>query len=191
MARIFGMYNKWSLILLIQACFLLADIPAFAEHASPRSVSEADEYRLRSAMVVGILRYTSWEINFGKILNICLLGSSDSFAHIEALQNSRIVPQKVIKVSRILGEKPRLSNQCQVLLIGARPSIDLHAVNINQPCLLICDGCLEEKPKASVVLLKENNRIRFDVHLGNAKSHRVNFSASMLELAANVEGLYE
>lgn len=142
-------------------------------------------------MIVGILRYTNWQNDFGETLNICLLGSSDSFAHIEALQNSRVVPSKVINVLRILGGESKLSQQCQVLLIGAHPSVELQAANISQPCLIICDSCREEKPKVSVILRKENNRIRFDVNLSNAKSHRVKFRASMLELAANVEGLYE
>lgn len=191
MARIFGAYNKWLLILSFQACCLLACIPVFAEHS--RSNPEANEYRLRTAMIVGILRYTSWENDFGETLNICLLGSSDSFVHIEALQNSRVVPTKVIKVSRISDENSNLPNQCQVLLIGAHVSapIELQAENISQPCLLICDSCRDEKSKVSVVLRKENNRIRFDVNLRNAKSYRVKFRASMLELAANVEGLYE
>ncbi len=193
MARIFGMYNKWLLILSTQACCLLACIPVLAEYSSSRSNLETDEYRLRSAMIVGILRYTNWENDFGETLNICLLGSSESFVYIEALQNSRVVPSKVINVSRLVGGESNLSKQCQVLLIGVHPlsSIKLQTASIRQPCLLICDSCLEEKPKVSVILRKENNRIRFDVNLRNAKSHRVKFRASMLELAANVEGLYE
>ncbi|MFL0801246.1 MAG: YfiR family protein [Agarilytica sp.] len=151
----------------------------------------AEEDRLRAAMVVGILRYTSWNEDFGETLNICLLGENDSFEHLEALQDSRIVPYKVINVSRVGDEADSQTSECQVLVAGNPTSMEIRDSDFSQPCLLICDKCVSDKIDASVVLRKVNNRIRFDVDLSKAKTNGVKFRASMLELAATVEGANE
>lgn len=186
MQRILGFVFKYMATATLLSCGLLT-----ARVLAESSVPEADEARVRAAMVIGILRFTSWEIDFGETLNICLLGSSASFEHIDALQNSRVVPQRMINVSRIKTSKRGKSRHCQVLIVGANPPVDVELVDTRQPFLLICDDCESERRSASVVLRKEKNRIRFDIYLANAKTSRVKFRAAMLELAAKVEGLDE
>ncbi|MFL0805210.1 MAG: YfiR family protein [Agarilytica sp.] len=177
------------LLVLLPALF--CGVLAGGSAAAEKKLSEAGEDHIRAAMVIGILRYTSWETDFGETLNICLVGSNDSFTHLEALQDSRVVPSKVINVSRIANRKTASNSECQVLVVGAQAPMEVRDSDFSQPCLLICDDCSDKKTDASVVLRKVKNRIRFDVDLDKAKTNRVKFRASMLELAAKVEGSNE
>lgn len=154
-------------------------------------VSEATEDHLRAAMVVGIIRYTSWGDGLGDTLNVCLMGGNQSFTYIEALENSDAISSKKFKVNRVGRQDHRHLDSCHVLVIGDNAPDDFKSTVITQPCLLICDGCGKAKNQVSVSLRKDNNRIRFDVNLNVAKKNKVTFRASMLELAATVEGSYE
>ncbi len=154
-------------------------------------LSEANEGHLRAAMVIGIMRYTHWVGGFGETLNVCLMGGNESFQYIEALENSYSVSSTKLKVNRVKRNGGWHLDDCQVLVIGSDAPEGFKNTSITQPCLLICDDCGTAKNQVSVSLRKEKNRIRFDVNLDVAKQNKIKFRASMLELAASVEGSYE
>ncbi len=151
---------------------------------------EANEDQLRAAMVIGVVRYTSWEKDFGDTLNICLVGESKSFQYISVLENStNVVKKKTVRVSRIKSPTRTNVDACQVLVAGANVSSVLKRIQGDTPQFLICDQCNGLSKKASVILHKVDDRIRFDVHLNNAKDSGVHFRSSMLDIAHRVEGL--
>lgn len=179
--------------------------PAFADdgpavRAVPVSVAptksgskrpkEASEYQLRAAMVVGIVRYTNWQKDFGDTLNICLIGESKSFEHIRVLENNnKLVKMKTVRVSHISKPTKAKIAGCQVLVAGSNAPRELISLQSDSPSFLICDQCNGLSKNASVTLHKVQDRIRFDVHLGNAKESGVQFSSSMLSIAHRVEGM--
>ena len=53
-------------------------------------------------------------------------------------------------------------------------------------CLVICDGCQPRDGLTAVVLVREGNRIRFDVDPEAAARSGVSFSSQLLRLARRV-----
>lgn len=160
--------------------------PAFS-NSVPLIVQEE---KVRAAVAVGIIRYTQWQTPLDETLELCLLGRSDSFAYIRALDNKTIAHGKPLQVIELSSSDFSASVRCDVVIFG-EPTGAVPPLQLPESSLLICDGCKKLAERAAVVLTKDNHKIRFDVYLSRAKAQRVTFRAAMLELAATVEGLDE
>lgn len=148
------------------------------------------EARLRAAIIVGILRYTTWngEVEDDAELLICSVGKTYSANVLKTEKNRVNVHGRKLKLT------PRQVNEdlssCPVVIYGDLSDEPLPAAPsanyINQ--LTICDGCSIERSPAIIRLTRQGGRIGIEVNLAKAKKNGLKFSSDMLELATIVEG---
>lgn len=175
----------------LQAAFALTflmDI-AYVDARQDSQIRFAEEEKLRAAMLLGIVRYTRWQQENNEVIDICLSGSAGSFRHLEALNGTRLVHNRELNVTRVNAKNPPGVKNCQVIIMGPMSPLEMGSTELRESCLVICDECEAQIQDAAVVLLRMQNRIRFNVYLNRARAQGVNFSAKMLELAARVEGI--
>lgn len=151
----------------------------------------ADEDKLRAAIVLGIVRFTSWpeDVQKHKNLYLCTLGkplSSKILVNVSGQHKYRNQPI----IATVLEKKIFDASDCNVLVLGngikpktlqkILPGSDAHAV------LTICDGC--KKGIGSMVhLMRTDNRIGFKVNLELASEAGLNFRSALLEIASEVK----
>ncbi len=160
----------------------------------PTSISIAAEIpqgeaRLRAAIVVGVLRYTTWsnEVENDSELLICSVGKTYSANALKTEEGRISVHGRKLKVTEMQANED-ISN-CPVVIYGNipnRPLKDVASTNY-QSQLTICDGCNTESSPAIVKLTRQGGRIGIEVNLTRAKKNGLKFSSDMLELATIVE----
>lgn len=172
--------------LLVCLCLFFS----FYSHSSLAFGEDDKEDDVRAAIIMAILRYTTWEADI-EVFNICLLGNNPRFSRLERIDDGIKIHDKSIRVSRLTYAKyaKNKNPECQVIIVGENNSLDVGSLVKNSSCVVICDDCEKEHEHSAIVVRKENDRIRFDVDLNNANTQKVKFSAKMLELAANIKGL--
>lgn len=147
------------------------------------------EARLRAAIVVGILRYTTWnnEVEEGSELLLCSVGQTYSTNALKTEENRITVHGRKLKVT-VRKENADLGN-CPVVIYGNtsnRPIKNEIAKSYDNQ-LTICDGCNTERSSAIVTLTRRGGRIGIEVNVSKAKKVGLKFSSDMLELATIVE----
>lgn len=190
------MQKRWGDSFKVRASgsFLLACLCLLFSLTAPSALAlDGDEKEddVRAAIIMAILRYTTWEADV-EFFNICLLGNNPRFSRLERIDDSIKIHDKPIQISRLTHSKyakNKKNKSCQVILVGENNTIDIEKLLGKSACVVICDDCEHERALSAIVVRKDKDRIRFDVDLTNATSQGVKFSAKMLELAASVKGL--
>lgn len=142
--------------------------------AAPGAHAQVDESRLKAAFVYNIVAFASWS-GGGRDLQLCTATGGALDGEIARLAG-RQVGQRRIAVRR--GAAPG----CDVLVrAGAVPDAP-----VPDSALVICDGCALPDGGSAVSLLREDNRIRFEIDAGVAAGAGVGFSSQLLRLARRV-----
>lgn len=154
----------------------------------PSAFAQVDESALKAAFVYNIVAFTSWggEIDADAIadaaigpntLVICTDANVPLDAAIARLAG-RAIGRRRISVHPAAAE-----GGCNVLVHAGRTS-PAYATMPN--ALVICDGCDLPDGTTSVALVREGNRIRFDVDTAPAARAGISFSSQLLRLARRV-----
>ena len=155
------------------------------------TVATADEPKLRAAIVLGIIRYSSWpdDVEMSEHLNLCSIGTPQSEQILTHVSGQHKYHDLAIMVYMVSNSKQNLEN-CHALIIG--PALDSKSAqhlldkNSSHGLLTICDGCQINSSTAMVTLVRRNKRIAFHVDLAKSKLAGLSFSSALLELALKV-----
>lgn len=182
--RIRTVLNLSVILLSLFSYFTIASMSIAAE--IPK-----EEARLRAAIVVGVLRYTTWKdagIEGDSALLICSVGKTYSANVLKTEKNRVSVHGHKLKVT-MRHENEDLGD-CPVVIYGKISNTQLNnSAPINYANqLTICDGCNSERSPAIVKLSRQGSRIGIEINLTKAKKSGLKFSSDMLELATIVEG---
>ena len=152
----------------------------------------AQEPQLRAAVILGVLRFTSWSHHDSseKFLDVCTFGQPIAEPALLPVSNVHKVAYQTVVVRNIAGVKNIKINSCDVVIYGAgsnKASLMLGMQHsIAYPVLTICDGCKLSDAATTVKLIRRGGRIGFEVNLDNAKKHGIILSSSLLELASEI-----
>jgi hypothetical protein len=158
--------------------------------ASPHEVSE---YRVKAAFLYNFVKFVEWpSVRGGSIHDPIVVGvlGPDPFGPVlEQTFADKRVGGRRFEVRRFpTVEELQL---CHVLFISSTLKKDwpkvLGAVR-DSPVMTVSDGDGFVKSGGMIELLLENNRIRFDINLNEARESRLKISAQLLQLARRVEG---
>jgi hypothetical protein len=160
--------------------------------ALPVNQVTAQEPQLRAAVILGVLRFTSWSHHDGseKYLDVCTVGDPVAAPTLLLVSKLHKVVNKTLLVRNLDGKKNIKIDSCDVLVFGAgsrKVSLSLGMQHTAaHPVLTICDGCKLPDAATTIKLIQIGNRIGFEVNLENANIHGINLSSSLLELASEV-----
>ena len=154
----------------------------------PSAFAQVDESALKAAFVYNIVAFTSWssESSAGagtdatidpNTLVICTDANKSLDAALAHLAG-RAIGRRRIAVHPAAAE-----GTCNVLVHAGRTN-PTYATMPN--ALVICDGCDFPDGTTAVALVREGNRIRFDVDPASAAKAGVSFSSQLLRLARRV-----
>jgi len=146
---------------------------------APCALAQVDESRVKAAFVYNIVAFASWSgPKTSANLEICT-GAGGALDHEMDALAGRSIGQRRISVRRGIN-----TVHCDVVLHAGAD--DLDPAGLAQPVLVICDGCRPRDGLTAVVLVREGNRIRFDVDPEAAARSGVSFSSQLLRLARRV-----
>jgi ABC-type amino acid transport substrate-binding protein len=158
---------------------LLATIAALAAAMTTHAqVSEAD---LKAAFVYNFALFTEWppdRLAAGQKLLICAPPDERQLEALRRLQ-AKTVGGHQIAVTAAAGEADR----CHVVLYSRVLPAEAAAVD----ALTVCDGSRFACADAVITLLREGDRIRFDVDVTRAKARRLSLSSKLLRVARRVQ----
>jgi hypothetical protein len=162
------------------AVFALAAALAAAWGARAQ-VSEAE---LKAAFVYNFALFTEWPRDvLGDDQNLLVCAKLDD-RQLDALRRlqGRTVAGHTIAVSAAAGDAGR----CHVVLYDPDAHIP-PAAEATAGALTVCDGPRYACADAVITLLREGDRIRFDVDAGRARAQRLSLSSKLLRLARRVQ----
>jgi hypothetical protein len=168
--------------MLVAACCVL--LPA-------KSWANPTEAELRAAVIVAIMRFTTWpstETLVPSNLFVCLSGEPNSASHLLRVSGDQKVAGRVLQVKNLPG--PDITS-CQVLVLGAGLSREDLATRLQasdkHSILTVCDGCENSRQEDTIIYLTlRKQRVNFEVNLAKAKSNGLALDAQLLELASVV-----
>jgi hypothetical protein len=157
--------------------------------AGPSSAfAQVDESALKAAFVYNIVAFASWQAATGadaagnagpdpNMLVICTDTDTPLDAAVARLAG-RAIGQRRIAVHAVAAEAT-----CNVLVHADRTRRNYTAM---PEALVICDGCELPDGTSAVALVREGNRIRFDIDPAAAAKAGISFSSQLLRLARRV-----
>lgn len=153
------------------------------------SAASPSEGELRAAVIVALMRFTSWDsvAREKNLLDVCLLGKPVSAEVLLAVGSEQKVAARGLNIRPIT----QAIDHCQVVVIGGDVDFEDYERVIEQadgqPILTICDGCRRGFGEDAIIQLRlRQKRIIFEVNLARARSNDVVLDAQLLELAAVV-----
>ena len=137
--------------------------------------AQVDEHALKAAFVYNIAAFTQWQAPAPESLTICLQVGAQLEGAIAGLAGRELAgrPVKVRWASPVAG--------CHVLVHGADTPVAAAAGT-----LVICDACELPDGASAVSLVREGNRIRFDIDPAQAGERGITLSSQLLKLARRV-----
>jgi hypothetical protein len=147
------------------------------------------EGELRAAVIVAILRFTSWQVDpmDKSMLEVCLAGKPVSEAVLLSISGEQKVATRVLNVRPV----KRPLDACQVVVIGEdvnEVEYERLIAEANEKSMLtVCDGCRRGLGEDAIIQLRlRQQRVSFEVNLSRARSSGVALDAQLLELATVV-----
>ena len=160
------------------AVFALATACVVAWAGVSAQVPEAE---LKAAFVYNFAMFTEWPrdaLADGQSLLVCTTPDDDrQLGALRRLRGKTVAGHPIAVTS-----SPGANDRCHVVLYAAGAPI---AAAATVGALTVCDG-----PRCSdavIMLLREGDRIRFDVDAARAKARRLTLSSKLLRLARQVQ----
>ena len=151
----------------------------------------AEESKLRAAIVLGILRFTTWpdQAQIASEINLCTYGTPLAEPALNQVSGVRMLNNTPVKVVTVHDMSASITG-CDALVLGKNAALDavskaresgaLHGV------LTICDDCKGEDLISMVKLIRVDKRIGFEIDMRRARESDMYFSSALLELAVEV-----
>ena len=156
----------------------LALVAALAA-GSPCALAQVDESQVKAAFVYNIVAFASW--SGAKTTANLRSARAPAARSTTRSTDSPVAP---------LGKGASACDAASIRLIAMSSSMRARMTSIPadfaQPVLVICDGCRPRDGLTAVMLVREGNRIRFDVDPQAAARSGISFSSQLLRLARRV-----
>ena len=166
-------------------CWLFGLLLVCGPLAQAQTQAKVSESQLRAGVVIGVLRFTSWsEPVASGVLNICGLGEAPGFKELAQSRSKIAIADRQLTFKSL--DNIGANDGCTAVIVGANVDKKKLATLKQLPVLSICDTC-DDPDQHAVALFMNNQRIRFSVDRTLEKHAGVQFSAAMLELAAEVK----
>jgi hypothetical protein len=140
--------------------------------------AQVDEATLKAAFVYNFALYTSWPASPGEPheLTLCIARTSALAPALRALEGKPVQSRELVVRELETGAG---STGCNILVLGAQ------APALPEPGILtICDCADHDAMRGTVIaLVREGDRLRFDVDLGAANASKLSLSSKLLRLA--------
>jgi hypothetical protein len=137
--------------------------------------AQVDENSLKAAFVYNIIAFSQWDHPPDDPLTICVQTNPALLTAMGTLQAKRLDGRRLLVTD---GSMP---SDCDVRVHGAQTSVTPAA-----DVLVICDACQLPNHTSAVALVREGNKLRFDVDVARARSDRILLSSQLLRLARRV-----
>jgi hypothetical protein len=134
--------------------------------------AQVDENSLKAAFVYNIIAFSQWDHPPDDALTICVQTDPALLAAMGTLRAKRIDGRSL----RVTDGSAQ--SDCDVRVHDAQTSV-IPAANV----LIICDACQLPNHTSAVALVREGNKLRFDVDVARARSDRILLSSQLLRLA--------
>lgn len=147
----------------------------------------AREARIKAVLVIRLVKFVEWPGETrAEPLNICTWGESSTTAGLQSLQGQS-VREREIRVRKLASTAAGPDTRgCQVLLV-AEGAGDLSPGALNgtgNPALLTISEMPDFRRHGGIIsLITQDNRVAFDIHLGNARESGLQIGAPLLQLA--------
>jgi hypothetical protein len=160
--------------------------------ARPAAAQDTIEHEVRAAFLYNFVKFVDWPHHglSGDTFRVCVLGDMRVTLALDGLLAGETVGGRLL----VREEVPTLdaARNCQLLYIGrqeaARTPQLLEAVR-DLPVLTVGDAPRFLEQGGTVRFLLEQDRVRFDVHLGAVERSGLSMSSKLLRVARRVEGL--
>jgi hypothetical protein len=140
--------------------------------------AQVDEATLKAAFVYNFALYTSWPASPGEphALTLCIARTSALAPALRELEGKPVQARELVVRELETGASPM---GCSILVLGAE------APASQEPGVLtICDCADHDGMHGTVIaLVREGDRLRFDVDLGAANASKLSLSSKLLRLA--------
>lgn len=137
--------------------------------------AQVDEAALKAAFVYNIIAFSQWDHPVDGTLTICVQTDAALQAAMGALQAKRLDGRRMAVTDGAV------ANDCDVRVHDARKTVTPAA-----DVLVICDACQLPNHTSAVALVREGNKLRFDVDVARARADRIALSSQLLRLARRV-----
>lgn len=152
-----------------------------------QAANAATEEEIRSAVVVAMLRFTTWqneEVAARDSLTLCSIGSPLSQEHLDVgIQEAPSFGKRLRHEKRKTLDK---LDTCDVLILGPKTGRQLSEIQLANK-LSICDGCSLNKYSVVANIELINSNIKFDINLIIAEKAGIKLSSDLLMLANEVK----
>lgn len=149
------------------------------------------EARIKAVLILRLLKFVDWPTDsaarVAESLQICTWGDSPTEAALQHLQGQKI-REREIRI-RKLGT-PLDTRSCHVLFVseGVRDVTPAQLHNSGSAALLTISDMPDFNKRGGIIhLVRQENRIGFEIQLRNAREQRLNIGAPLLELARVVD----
>lgn len=148
------------------------------------------EARIQAALILRMIKFVEWPAEVmlrSNFLQICTWGDSQTEQALQNLQGQK-VRERDIKVRKL--SVPLNTRGCHVLYVSDHNSdVTFSALyDSGSQHLLTISGMPDFKKHGGMVtLIKQGNRIAFEIQLRHAREHGLQIGAPLLELARVVE----
>lgn len=166
--------------LLTAALLLLAASGAHAQ-------LQGSEQQVKAAFLVNFMRYVEWPESSAKA-TLCLFGR-DVLGNALASHEGRAVGGRELVVRRINSQEQLAG--CQLVFVPDVEEARIAAVlrwTEGLPILTVSDAEFFARQGGGIALVREDERLRFDVNLDTLRRARLKAASAMLRLARQIIG---
>jgi hypothetical protein len=147
---------------------------------------ETPEYRLKAAFLFNFAQLTEWPAEVGPTLNLCVPWQDPFGRELDALQDKAVGSRRLAVVR---GASTTSLTDCHLVFIPASAIADVPQILVAigaSPVLTVAESPGAARLGVTLNLRVEQNRIAFEANLAAARAARIQLSATLLRLAAEV-----
>lgn len=144
------------------------------------------EYQVKAAFIYNFIAFTQWPDSTDKTVNLCVYGDSGFGDEINKL-HGKPVNNRSIRVGHINDHKEL--EVCQVVFFSKSVSNNLPNLLKDlqeKPILTLADSLNATSQGVAINMSIANEKIVFEINLGNARRSGLNISSKLLQLAVYV-----
>ena len=153
--------------------------------------AEASEAELKAAFVFNFVKYVDWPTEVmntsGGALTLCLVGGRDElFAELAEMEGKTVKGRGLRVRSADRGDDLK---SCHILVLSESEAeyFDTILRRLDGVPVLTVNGSGRFLDAGGIIgMLKENNKVRFDINLGAARRNKLALSSNLLKLARTV-----
>lgn len=174
-------YLLSAMLKLLLAWFLLYSVAPTISYAAT-----AEEEDIKAAFIYNFTQFTSWPQQKTNT-TLCVLGDGVYYDKLEKYQG-RIINTSILEVQQIYRVEEVRS--CDMLFINksAHGQIDyIHKTLEGLPVLTVAEYGVADPPGVMVLLVREANRVSFEINQQYAARANISLSYKLLKLARKVK----